>query len=61
MKYARAYGTLKSHIEIIIASHDKGMADYTGFSIDRLKDAYNELHNEDGTLKEIDEGNTDGR
>ena len=54
MKYANAYGTLKSHVEIIIASHEKGLTDYTSFSIDRLKEAYAELHNEDGTLKEVE-------
>ena len=58
MKYAHAYGTLKHHVEMVIAVSEADFPDDTLEQyIKRMAKAYKELLNEDGTLKEINEGN----
>jgi len=57
MKYARAYGVLKHHCQMLIGARDMGLdEDSLNRYIESLEKAFNELHNEDGTLKEINDG-----
>ncbi len=54
-KYINAYGTLHSHSKILIYARKLNFRQESiNHFVDELAKAFNELHNEDGTLKEIE-------
>ena len=58
MKHAHAHGTLKHHCQMLIGARKLKLPEESLHRyIDEMEKAFNELHDEFGTLKEINEGN----